>query len=249
MTVHDVTHLFQIPLEWPRERLQVGRVDGITVHHCATPWLRPDATVEEEINHLRAIDRYHREVRGFLGFAYHLAAFPTGRIYHVTSLKQWGAHVYQENDHLYGIVVIGNFIASVPGDKQLDATAEGIKFLDDFLGRKVEVGPHRKWGSSTCPGNPWEQWVPGLRIEEDEMTDEQFNELMKRIDGHATFTQELIRAEAKKILEKMQGHHTFTQGLIKEVGADVNKISGGGGNRATEAEVADVLNRTVLKVT
>ena len=193
--VHDVTHLFQIPLVWPRERLQVGRVEGIAVHHCATPWLRPNATVEEEVNHLRAIDRFHREVRGFLVFAYHLAAFPSGRIYQVTSLKQMGAGVYQKNDRLYHIVVVGNFIASVPGEPQLDATSEGINHLDDFLGRIVEVGPHRKWGNSTCPGDPWEQWVPELR-KEDDMTDEQLQAILEAMQGHATYTQDLIREQA-----------------------------------------------------
>lgn len=169
--ITDVTHLFRIPLEWPREALQLGRVDGIAVHHEAVLWPRPNATVEEEMNHLRAIDRYHREVKGFLGFAYQMAAFPTGRIYQVTSLKQMAAAVYQKNDSKYSIMLAGLFSTTVPGEKHLDATAEGINHFDNFLGRKVEVGPHRKWTSTDCPGDTWEQWVPGLRarVKEEDM--------------------------------------------------------------------------------
>lgn len=219
--VTDVTHLFQIPLVWPREALKVGGIEGIAVHHCATLWMRPDATVEEEINHLRAIDRYHREVRGFLGFAYHLAAFPTGRIYQVTSLKQWGAHVYQKNDRLYGVVVVGNFLATVPGEPQLNATAEGIKFLDAFLGRQVEVGPHRKWGNSTCPGNPWEQWVPGLRIKEDEMLDQA--------------DKEWIHAELQTITKHLEGRINVTTG---DLASKIDAIQAKGGLTEDEAKEA-----------
>jgi hypothetical protein len=39
----------------------------------------------------------------------------------------------------------------------------------------LPLRPHRYWGGTTCPGNPWQQWVPGLRnlIEEDDMTPEE----------------------------------------------------------------------------
>ncbi len=217
--VIDVTHLFQIPLMWPRERLQVGRVTGIAIHHEAVLWLRPNATVEEEINHLRAIDRYHREVKGFGGFAYHMAAFPTGRIYLVTSLIQMGAHVYQKNDRLYGIMLAGLFSVTVPGEKQLDATSEGIKYLDNFLGRQVEVGPHRKWTDTSCPGDVWEQWVPQLR-KEDTMTPEerallltlqgQVNQLIEAHqdggnDHHHVLR--IIQAQLNQMIESHQGAH------------------------------------------
>lgn len=257
MEVHDVTHLFQIPLVWPREALQVGRITGIAVHHEAVLWMRPDATVEEEINHLRAIDRYHREVKQYGGFAYHLASFPTGRIYQVTSLKQMGAHVYQKNDHLYGIMLAGLFSVTVPGDKQLNATAAGIAHIDNFLGRKVEVKGHREWataGSSTaCPGNTHAQWVPGLRgrIKEDDMMT--LAEIETWIDGHNTWHAEQVARRLVDLEITVSGHNTWhdqeVHPKLAVLETKLTEIERGlaqlGAGRFTTEELADQLTGTV----
>lgn len=107
------------------------------------------------------------------------------------------------------------------------------------------TGPHLHfdlWSKTPIDGafQKHDIWAvdPELYLgQEDDMTDEQFKALIERMDGHATFTQNLIRAEADRIIVKMDGHHAFTQGLIKEVGVDVNAIPAGGGSGATPEEV------------
>ncbi len=52
---------------------------------------------------------------------------------------------------------------------------------------------------------------------EDDMTDEQLQQLLEAMQGHATFTQNLIR----ELDETIAGHHTYTQELIRSTGAAI----------------------------
>ncbi|KKN29539.1 hypothetical protein LCGC14_0842970 [marine sediment metagenome] len=174
MTVIDATRIYPIPLVWPRPAMDLKRVDAIAIHHTVTFFLRPDATVEEELAHIDMIHRYHLS-KGWGGFAYHLISFPSGRVYHVVPLTQWGAHVHAENDHLHAIVVAGDFTDRVPVLAQQEGVVEGIRLIYATLGRQVSIRPHRSWNVLTyptaCPGATWQQWVPGLTalVEEDDM--------------------------------------------------------------------------------
>ena len=167
----DVTAQFPIPLVWPRLLMDLARVDAIAVHHTAVDprgggealLLFPAAemTQEDELNHIRVIHLYHKS-KGFGGFAYHFIVFPSGRVYYIVPLTQWGAHVFGENDHLPGIVLAGDFTSTVPGLPQREGAAEAISTVYDALGRRVPIRPHRAWGGTVCPGNTWREWVPRL---------------------------------------------------------------------------------------
>ncbi len=178
----DVTHRFPIPLVWPRLRMDLARVDAIAIHHTVTFYLSPNATVEDELNQITVIDMYHRS-KGFEGFGYHFIAFPSGRAYYVVRLAQWGAHVGGENDHLYGIAVAGDFTDRIPGLPQREGAVGAIAFIYGYLGRRLPIRPHRAWnppwGGTICPGNTWQDWVPGLI----ELVDGKEDDTMP--DGHA----------------------------------------------------------------
>lgn len=236
MEVIDVTHQFHIPLEYPRLRMQRGRVDGVAVHHTAVLWPRPDATNEEELNHIRAIDRYHREVRGFGGFGYHLIAFPTRRIYLVTPLTQWGAHVYQHNDHLYGIALAGLFPTTVPGNEQLEATAVGINHIFEFLGHEVRISPHRRWGGTSCPGDRWQGWVPTLAgiAEEFRQEDDMDEATVRRIVAEMLSRHSSDSARFKQIADNQPDLNQLCRDIIKQM------IRQGSGGQSLE-EIADGL--------
>ncbi|KKM22136.1 hypothetical protein LCGC14_1628400 [marine sediment metagenome] len=179
MTVIDVTKDYPIPLVWPRPAMDLKRVDGIAIHHTVTFFLSPSATVLEELAHIDMIHAYHKS-KGWGGFAYHLISFPSGRVYLVVPLTQWGAHVHAENDHLHAVVVAGDFTARAPILAQQQGVAEGIRLIYTTLGRQVSIRPHRAWTATSCPGATWDQWVPGLTElveEEDNMTPEQMAEL------------------------------------------------------------------------
>src|SRR3990167_4261700 len=58
-------------------------VIGIAVHHSVSGGLfftAAQMTVDDELNHLLMIDAYHVS-KGWGGFAYHLAAFPSSRCF------------------------------------------------------------------------------------------------------------------------------------------------------------------------
>ena len=181
MAVIDVTAAYPIPLVWPRLALDLKRVDAIAIHHTVTFFLSPSATVAEERAHISMIHVYHKS-KGWGGFAYHLISFPSGRVYLVVRLTQWGTHVKGENDHLDAIVVAGDFTDRVPVLAQQEGVAEGIRLIYATLGREVSIRPHRAWGGTACPGNAWQSWVPGLTalVEEDDMTTpEEVREIMQ----------------------------------------------------------------------
>ena len=177
-SITDVIAQFPIPLVWPRLPMDLARVNAIAIHHTATLYLPPNATEEDELNQIAVIHIYHKS-KGFGGFGYHFIAFPSGRVYLVTPLTQWGTHVEDENDHLYGIAVAGTFTDTVPGLLQREGVAEAITAIYATLGRRVPIRPHRAWnppwGGTICPGNTWRDWVPGLielvDKEEDNMPD------------------------------------------------------------------------------
>lgn len=176
MPAIDATKYTPIPLVWPRLAMDLNRVDAIAIHHTVTFFLSPDAAVGAELAHILMIHEYHKS-KGWGGFAYHLISFPSGRVYLVVPLSQWGAHVHAENYHLYGIVVAGDFTDRVPVPAQQRGVAEGIRLVYATLGRQVSIRPHRAWSTTACPGGTWKQWVPNLTAlveaeveEEDDMS-------------------------------------------------------------------------------
>lgn len=121
----DVRHLFPIDnVSW-RKRDVAGRIQHIAVHHTAGFYVRPGATQDEELNHLRMIDQYHRSI-GFGGIGYHIVVFSSGRIYWVSDFGIWGANVQGMNHVVLGICAVGYFDDYIPQAPQLDGMAEGI---------------------------------------------------------------------------------------------------------------------------
>ena len=252
MTVRNVTRNYYIPLVWPRLTMDLKRVDAIAIHHTVTFFLSPSATVEEERAHIAMIHRYHLS-KGWGGFAYHLISFPSGRIYHVVPLTQWGAHVHAENYHLYGIVVAGDFTSIVPGLPQQQGVAEGIRLAYAALGRQVSIRPHRAWATTACPGATWQQWVPDLTA---------------LVEGEEDMSKHIHSASGKVGMEILGLKREFptpeNHAAVHKAGyvdtyisdadwaalpnyMDVFKVAfrkfggGGGGNAPTAAEVADEL--------
>lgn len=157
----DVTNLFPIEDVWWRRIDKPSRITDIAVHHTAGFYLLPNATQEEEINHLRMIHQYHIS-RGFGGIGYHCVVFPSGRTYKTCDYNRWGANVYLENDSVLGISAVGTFNTYIPQEIQLDGMGYGILDFWDYLNKEVICRPHRYWGGTTCPGTRYKEWVPGL---------------------------------------------------------------------------------------
>jgi len=157
----DLTAHFPIARAWPRQTSAPADITDNAIHHTATLYLSPNATPTDEINQIAVIHEYHIR-RGFGGFGYHGIAFPSGHAYLITPLDQWGANVANENNHIHGYAAAGTY-TTVPPPAQLQAAlARLIAAGRRYLQRTVPDRPHRHWGGTACPGDPWAAWVPAL---------------------------------------------------------------------------------------
>ena len=168
--------------------LNLDDVEGIAVHHSVSGWAwnpltqrytgqawndAVDAPPEAEVAHLLAIDRWHSLPNNdWGGFGYHLAAFASGRLYLCGSLNTARAHVAGLNKRFNGLVLIGDFTNGVPRQSHLEAAREGVAFIRAFHSRTLPVESHRliRNQNTTCPGELYYKWVPGLNeAKEDDM--------------------------------------------------------------------------------
>ncbi len=174
MAIIDISNRYDIPFKWPRLVFDLGKIDNIAIHHSVTPTPSASMSQADEIKILDAIDRYHRSI-GFGGFAYHGAAFPSGRSYKTTRWSQWGAHVGGNNNHLAGLVAIGTYTTTLAPKPVLEGFAELVDAWDKLLKRKVPLRSHGKnyggWTYTACPGliNKQVSSIRGLIVKEDDI--------------------------------------------------------------------------------
>lgn len=144
---------------------------GIAVHHSVTKadehWLE----AQERI-HIQTIDQYHASPpplgAGFGLFGYHMAVFPSGRVYLCGELDGMRAHVAKRNHELIGIVAIGNFVGGPPLAPQLEGIIEAIRYVREQVG-PLPIKGHNDWAlpgeGTACAGALNNvDWEPLLRM-------------------------------------------------------------------------------------
>ena len=171
MTIIDVTGRYPLASVWWRGIYSSADITDITLHHTAMGELPSTASEDDELAVLDCIYAFHVNTRGFGGIGYHGVGFPSSRAYLTSPMTRWGAHVADENNHLWGFAAAGNHTNSIPSQGTLEALAELIANADGMKGTELPLRPHLYWGGTTCPGNRWQEWVPQLRdyIQEEEM--------------------------------------------------------------------------------
>lgn len=133
-------------------------IEVIYLHCTAT---QPGTRVSVE-----AIDRYHREVRGFLnGIGYNYVVQPNGELFTGRDVHIPGAHVLGDNKNSIGVCMVGNWDVAIPtrDDPQIWATGEllarlcwmyDIKPLTYglLLHRECDIRPMVPQAHKSCPG-------------------------------------------------------------------------------------------------
>lgn len=149
-------------------RMLIRSVNTVFVHHSVTTMpdryyeliksdrdFDRDLCVEMERSHMTTLDRIAVN-RGFLGFSYIYAVFPSGRVWKGRGFKREGAHTYGRNDDAVGFVAIGNYEVQQTTKKLLDGFGELI-----CMGRKrkrinkgARILGHRDEpnAATACPG-------------------------------------------------------------------------------------------------
>lgn len=135
--------------------LATAAVDGIAVHHTAGP---ESVTWE-------SVAAYHVDTRKFAGIGYHLG-IRQGRVAYLGDVTTARAHVTNENHHLLGCVMAGNYQSDPLDPADVALLRRLVRVLDAFLGRQVRVGGHRDFatpGHTVCPGTALYAQVAGIR--------------------------------------------------------------------------------------
>ncbi|MGD9893889.1 MAG: N-acetylmuramoyl-L-alanine amidase [Dehalococcoidia bacterium] len=134
---------------------------GIAVHHSVTQTMPADATQAEEIAALKVVEAYHIGL-GYQLFAYHAAAFPSGRVYQIGDFDGQRAHVAGRNHELIGLVAMGTFTEVAPSALQLRGIAEGLRAIQAQKGSWLPIQGHGLWAlpgeGTACAG----RWMNGL---------------------------------------------------------------------------------------
>lgn len=180
----DVRHLMTLGVTG-RYPTNPSDIIGVATHHSVSGgqfFTARVMTFGDELNHLRMIDQYHVSI-GFGGFAYHMAAFPSGRYYLTGSLGGARAHVASRNHELIGFLLIGDFTAVAPPPTQIAAAAACLAFIRQTYPGRPNKG-HRDWAlpgwGTSCPGDTWQAWLSALEPstqEEDIVREEDFTRI------------------------------------------------------------------------
>ncbi|MGD9497891.1 MAG: peptidoglycan recognition family protein, partial [Armatimonadota bacterium] len=126
------------------------RIDEVVIHHT---W-RPTAAQYRGIETVRAVRRYHVDVRGWSDNGYHVMIGPDGAIFLCRPLERAGAHVAGRNAHTVGVAYIANFDSDEPAScRGLRAGYEVVAALLDRFGLPTRaIRFHREFAPKTCPG-------------------------------------------------------------------------------------------------
>ncbi len=135
-------------------------------------WLHHSASADGETLRVRAIQRYHQNVKGWNDIAYSYLISGSGTIYEGRGAGVSGAHTKNHNSISHGICVMGNFNLYHPTKPSLTAVVELLQhghaegWWPDQL-----TGGHRDVGSTSCPGHNLYPLIPDLNIQaEDTMS-------------------------------------------------------------------------------
>lgn len=117
-------------------------------HHTAMPTLPAKATVEQEKERMRTLQRIHLN-NGWTDIGYALVVFPSGRIYEGRPSQYVGAHTLGHNTGYAGWSLDGNYETSKP----TKAALAGCRRAREILGvADKPLFGHNQLNATSCPG-------------------------------------------------------------------------------------------------
>lgn len=107
---------------------------------------------------LASVNDFHKAKFNFLSslgyyIGYHYLIGPTGLITQTRKVGESGAHTYGHNNDI-GIALAGNFVIEQPEPPQIYALRDLLKKLVKTHSiNKNDIGLHKDYSNTTCPGN------------------------------------------------------------------------------------------------
>jgi hypothetical protein len=154
------------PLYWKLKPM--NGVERITFHHSGDPKLFFGTTLDQTIAQLRKDRSAHVNDRNFADIGYHFAIDRTGRVWQLRSLRYQGEHVWGENTHNLGIVVLGNFEiqhmtavqqARVKSFGAIVRRKYGLSISQVHTHQEIAVAGH----TTLCPGRNMQPFMEYVR--------------------------------------------------------------------------------------
>lgn len=162
LAIFDVRELFPTTYEYR----PLSQIKSISIHHeGGGQTVEPDISIQEELGLLAAIHRYHLPPR-FLGIAYPMVVFPSGRTY---LTGDWDTIRYvvgwKHNPDTLSVLLHGDFTDQPPIPKQLEAARVLVANIRMQLGDgTLPVVGHQDIAAepTACPGRTWPEWRDAL---------------------------------------------------------------------------------------
>ena len=145
--------LIRHDLEWNGDLYRRRTTDMIVIHHTASA---SDITVDD-------IHQMHLG-NGWTGIGYHVVIYPDGTAHEGRPIDATGAHCYDFNSHSVGVNLVGNFEEYAPTEAQVATWKEVLLWLRDKYGG-IEIGGHREYNATACPGQHLADRLPGIVAE------------------------------------------------------------------------------------
>ncbi len=129
--------------------VDLGYWKGITIHHSGG-----DYTTPKNIQEWMMFNRPEADRLADVGYSF--------LVYKGKMYVGRGFHVRPAHDGInttLGVCMIGTYQTKLPSQEDLNALVEGIKQMEDYVGRSLPVDRHRDRGQTSCPGNSLASWV------------------------------------------------------------------------------------------
>ena len=152
---------------WSAQQIDFSKIDPmqpiyrITVHHSGDA---EDASGDAEM-HLREVERYHKETKGWACIGYHFVIARDGTVYEARPLKYQGAHATGDNNiGNIGICLLGNFDNRPIPSAQRKALEDAITRLrKQYHIANKDLYGHRDFKITDCPGPYVMAWMKAYK--------------------------------------------------------------------------------------
>ena len=120
--------------------LVLKNIDSIAFHHMAhKTW------------DVKDVEKCHVYTNGWDAIGYNYWIAFDGTIYEGRGFNK-GAGVENHNSHIISIGLQGDFEKQMPTDEQYKSARELVDFLTDKIPTIKNIGCHRDWNATACPG-------------------------------------------------------------------------------------------------
>ncbi len=192
------------------------------LHHSVTNPFGPDATLEQDCQHMRDFEQIGQNRFGG-GISYTWGTMPSGRVFEGHSIDRQGSHTYQRNNRSRAICLAGNYDVNPLPDRMVRSVAA----LLQEVGATID-GPHSAVYPTACPGKYAAPRIPtinqlalGAPIGDEE--DVELDDSVKTPDGRWVYVRDAIGSApyASLLLERLKP-------TVDKLSADVAELKASG---------------------